>query len=214
MSVYDEQPSFAIDAAMGEAYRTDLEAVLGSLSTYQQVLDLGAGTGIFTAFLAPWVSTIMGVDRAAESLAHAQHRVPAGQFAVADLESPGIATHCGAPTVRFDLVTARYVIHELADPIATFTAWKPLLAPGGHLVLIENCWQRTDWGWSDWGKRSDHLPLACTQTWATAVYCVQAAGLQVTAARWMQTVNRLEQMHLMTGFRLYVIVATMATDSD
>ena len=82
-----------------------------------------------------------------------------------------------------------------------------VLAPGGKVLLIENAWIRTDWGWSDWGKRTDQLPLACTQTWATAAYCLQKAGFTVSAYSWMHHTNQVEETRLIDDFRLYIIVA-------
>jgi ubiquinone/menaquinone biosynthesis C-methylase UbiE len=202
MAVYDDQPGFVISPDVAVAYKHDIEAVLGSFSQYQSALEPGCGSGIFTAFLAAQGLSIVGIDRSETQLKEARERLPEVEFQLADLAADAmIAEH------RFDLITTRYVIHELADPIATFTSWKDLLKPNGRVLLIENAWIRTDWGWSDWGKRTDHLPLACTQTWATAAYCLQKAGFTVSACSWMDHTNQLEETRLTDGFRLYIIVA-------
>ncbi len=116
--------------------------------------------------------------------------------------------HACAPPGGFDLIASRYAIHELSDPLAAFRCWEGLLGAQGRLALIENCWQRQDWGWSDWGRHTDDLPLACTQSWATAVYLLRQAGWRVAHAGWMHAVNALEDTRLMSGHRLYLIVAT------
>jgi len=204
-----EQPGFRIDAAGRPAYREDLEAALGPLAAFRRIIDLGAGTGVFSELLASAGATVIGVDRDQVALDQARLRVPQGRFVVADVEDPALPQRWSAQDERFDLVAARYAIHELSDPVATFGVWKQLLRPQGRIVLLENCWQRRDWGWSDWGRRSDQLPLACTQTWATAAYCLRLAGLQVARCSWMHSVNQLEDLRIVAGFRLYVIVATL-----
>jgi SAM-dependent methyltransferase len=202
MADYDNQPGFSISDAVAEAYRQDIESVLGSFSQYQTTLEPGCGSGIFTAFLAAQGLSIVGIDRNESQLEAAHERLPEVEFQVADFALDAIDYKH-----RFDLIATRYVIHELADPIATFASWKDLLTINGKVMLIENAWIRTDWGWSDWGKRTDHLPLACTQTWATSAYCLQKAGFTVSACNWMHHTNQLEETRLLDGFRLYMIVA-------
>ncbi len=209
MTTAREQPGFRIDAAGEHAYRVDLEAELGPIAAYQRSIDLGAGTGIFSEFLASTGTAVIGIDRDQSAIEQARLRVPQGRFVVDNIEDPALPQRWSALDERFDLVAARYAIHELSDPITTFGVWKQLLRPEGRLVLIENCWQRRDWGWSDWGHRSDQLPLACTQTWATAAYCLRTAGLQIVRCTWMNSVNRLEDLRIVTGFRLYMIVARL-----
>lgn len=202
MADYDKQPGFSISETVADAYRRDIEAVLGSFSQYQTVLEPGCGSGVFTSFLAAQGLSIVGIDRNEAQLKEARERLPEVKFQMVDF-----ALDVMDDKHRFDLIASRYVVHELADPIATFTSWKDLLAPGGKVLLIENAWIRTDWGWSDWGKRTNHLPLACTQTWATAAYCLQKAGFTVSACSWMHHTNQLEETRLLDGFRLYIIVA-------
>ncbi len=202
MATYDESPGFAINGAVAEAYKHDIEVVLGSFSQYQTVLEPGCGSGAFTAFLAAQGLSITGIDRDEAQLETARERLPQMEFHMVDFASDSLVYK-----KQFDLIATRYVIHELADPIATFTSWKDLLKPGGKVLFIENAWIRMDWGWSDWGKRTDNLPLSCTQTWATAAYCLQKAGFTVSACSWMHHTNQLEETRLIDGFRLYIIVA-------
>lgn len=202
MAEYDEQPGFSISEAVAQAYKQDIEAVLGLFSQYQTVLEPGCGSGAFTTFLAAQGLSITGVDRSEEQLQTARARLPHMEFQMADFSLDSLDYK-----KRFDLIATRYLIHELADPIATFTSWKDLLKPGGKVMFIENAWIRTDWGWSDWGKRTDHLPLSCTQTWATAAYCLRKAGFTVSDCAWMHYTNQLEETRLLDSFRLYIIVA-------
>lgn len=210
MADYDEQPGFAIEPVSAAAYRVDIEAVLPSFGYSKRILELGCGSGVFTQFLIAQGMTVVGVDRNEAQLTEARQRLPETTFLAGDFEASVFVEQIQSVHLPFDLIATRYVLHELADPIETFRLWKRLLKPDGKLLLIENTWVRQDWGWSDWGKRTDQLPLACTQTWATAAYCLSKAGFNVTACAWMHHVNQLEEMRRVSGFRLYGITAELA----
>jgi ubiquinone/menaquinone biosynthesis C-methylase UbiE len=150
---------------------------------------------------------VIGVDRSEQQLAEARDRLSDNLFQKSDIEIAAAIDAIKAQFGLFDLAICRYVIHELSDPIEAFALWKRLLRPNGRLILIENAWTRSDWSESDWGKRTDVLPLACTQTWATAVYCLRKAGCSRVEARWMEQVNQLNTVRNVIGFRLYLIVA-------
>jgi SAM-dependent methyltransferase len=207
MAVYDDQPGFAIHPMTSDAYQADLEAVLKPLSQVLCVLELGCGSGIFTQFLVTQGVNVVGIDRDEAQLARARQSLPQTAFVEGDFESAEFIKQIQLAHQQFDLIATRYVIHELSDPIETFRAWKQLLTSNGRLLLIENAWIRQDWGWGEWGTRTNQLPLACTQTWATAAYCLQKAGYKVTACGWMHQVNQLEKMQLGSGFRLYYVTA-------
>ena len=169
MSMYTTHPGFAIDSRTEDAYRTDVGAALKAPLYGLRVLDLGCGSGTFSRFLEACGMRVTGIDSDSEALKAARDHAQNAKFIRVDIESADEIARMLPAQHSFDLLAARYVIHELADPIETFQLWKRLLKPTGRLLLIENVWIRTDWGWGEWGKRSDHLPLACNQTWATAV---------------------------------------------
>ncbi|MEM9950311.1 MAG: class I SAM-dependent methyltransferase [Chloroflexota bacterium] len=208
---YDNQPGFAIDANAKQAYQSDIETLIGSLSNYENVIELGCGSGVFTQFLMSNVQRIVGADKNTNQF---KKRLPDVRFIHADFTSQQFIDEMIEREQSFDLIITRYVIHELVDPIETFLLWKSLLSYGGRMLLIENTWIRDDWGWDDWGQRTDDLPLACTQTWATGAYCLRKAGFTVSKCEWMHSVNQLESTRQKTGFRLYAIVAEADTDSD
>lgn len=210
MASYDHHPGFYIDDAASIAYKVDLETAVGRPFSGGKLLELGCGSGGFTTFLVSLGASVTGIDKNEEHLSQARQTLPNAAFFSGDIESLDFAETLTTTHGTFDCLIARYVIHELTDPIETFNLWKQVLNPGGKLILIENCWVRSDWGWSEWGKRSDQLPLACTQTWATAAYCLKKAGLTVSACQWMNAVNQLENTRMVSGFRLYIIVADIS----
>lgn len=177
MTDYEEHPGFLMDTAASSAYQADLEAALGNPLRKKRTLEMGCGSGSFTKFLSSQGLYVTTVDSNEAQLAHARHTLPGVEFIAGDIESSNFASTLIATHGLFDLLIACYVIHEMYDPIDTFRSWKPLLAPNRKIILIENCWVRSDWGWNEWGKHSNELPLACTQTWATAAYCLKKGRL-------------------------------------
>ncbi len=95
-------------------------------------LDLGTGTGqtlevVHAAFPRArlWAS-----DVSAAMLQHAARKVPAAQFAVADLTS-----YLAGLTERFDLITAVGCLELVGDLMSVLPKLMRHLNPGGHLAL-------------------------------------------------------------------------------
>lgn len=208
MAIYDGDPGFFIDELASEAYTLDLAIPLAGLPDQPRVLELGCGSGGFTKWLYARGMHVVGIDSSETQLSEARQHFSDGNFYQCDIENNSEVEPFASAHDPFDLLITRYVIHELTDPIETFSLWKKLLIPTGKLVLIENAWVRSDWGLGEWGKRTDHLPLACTQTWATAAYCLKKAGYRVIESRWMNRLNALEPMAT-HDFRLYCIGAEL-----
>jgi 2-polyprenyl-3-methyl-5-hydroxy-6-metoxy-1,4-benzoquinol methylase len=95
------------------------------------VLELGAATGYFTAYLHSLGCTIdvVEIDAAAadEARRHARRTV------VADLESGGWVDELGG--ARYDAIVCADVIEHLRDGDALLARLRPLLADGGELLL-------------------------------------------------------------------------------
>jgi 2-polyprenyl-3-methyl-5-hydroxy-6-metoxy-1,4-benzoquinol methylase len=95
------------------------------------VLELGAATGYFTAYLHSLGCTIdvVEIDAAAadEARRHARRTV------VADLESGGWVEALGG--ARYDAIVCADVIEHLRDGEALLARLRPLLADGGELLL-------------------------------------------------------------------------------
>jgi SAM-dependent methyltransferase len=202
----------AIPAEAEELYRQDLRDVLGPFGEYKSVLEIGAGTGLFTRLLGRWgCKGITGIDISGEMLAVAKSTIPDGQFKAVTTESdPELF-----PAESFDLIISRQLICHLIDPIRVFECWRRWLKPCGKIAVIDGFWTRADWGSPS--SRSARLvedrPLSCTQTSATASYLLERANLMIQHRRMMTRVNDFAKAHYRIGqtrepiFR-YVIVAT------
>lgn len=123
------------DAAAGAEVALLGDLGLGSRSL---VVDLGAGTGQFTAAVAPACARVVAVDVSPVMLAVLRARIAAAALTNVEPVEAGFLTyaHAGVPA---DVVYSRYALHHLPD------AWKAvalsrirsMLRPGGVFRLSD-----------------------------------------------------------------------------
>ena len=102
----------------------------------QRVLDVGSGTGYLLRQLAaraPDAVELLGVDAAAEMVRVAQ--APAADPRIRF--RAGTAEHLPAADGTFDLVVSTTSFDHWADQEAGLRECARVLAPGGHLVLVD-----------------------------------------------------------------------------
>ncbi|MBS3958392.1 MAG: class I SAM-dependent methyltransferase [Xanthomonadaceae bacterium] len=102
------------------------------LAQGRRVLDAACGEGYGAALLAGVAASVLGVDLAAEAVAHARtrYRHPRLRFAVDD------ATRlAGVADASIDLVVSFETLEHLADHDGLLAAFARVLAPGGLLLL-------------------------------------------------------------------------------
>lgn len=101
------------------------------------VVEMGCGTGANLPFLRRQVGptgTVVGLDFTRPVLERARHRTAADEnvhVIRGDATQPPVS---GDGTV--DAVLATFVVGMLEDPAGAVDDWCELLAPGGHLVLV------------------------------------------------------------------------------
>ena len=159
-----------------------------------RIIEIGAGTGGTTTYLAPAIAgrnvEYTYTDVSALFTARAQERFaeyPFFRYAVLDIEKPAAAQ--GFAPESFDIVIAANVLHATADLRATVDNVRRMLAPSGLLVLIEGTRPER---WVD-------LTFGMTEGW----WKFQDSSLRpehalLTRAQWMEL---LEQ----EGFRAAVV---------
>ena len=121
--------------------RADLIISAGGLRPGRTVLEVGCGTGLFTAHFAATGARIVAVDISPELLAKAiarqlpADRVKFEQRRAESLERSDPAFREWAPE-GFDAIIGSSVLHHLDIPAAIATC-QELLAPGGRMVFAE-----------------------------------------------------------------------------
>jgi SAM-dependent methyltransferase len=97
------------------------------------VLDVGCGSGFFTAFYLGRGATVTGVDIAPTSVERLQQRHPGSRFILSDVSEVALDQ-------RYDLVNAFDVLYHIVDDAQWERALLNLagaVAPGGRLLLTD-----------------------------------------------------------------------------
>lgn len=114
----------------------------GKLGPNHQVLDLGCGTGMITEYIAEQTGACLwGIDTMPEAIRQAQTRT-AGKpitYEVADMSALDF------PPATFDTIIALDALY-FTDLDATIAGLKPLLSPGGQMLIYYNLilWNEAD----------------------------------------------------------------------
>lgn len=135
------QKFFASAAGQWDLVRDDLfgrdflsSSLLSLLDDTWVVGDLGCGTGLATAALAPHVGKIIGVDASEEMLGAARSRLAAlknVEWRTGALEALPIKD------CTLDAAVLMLVLHHVPSPAAALTEALRVLKPGGRVLIVD-----------------------------------------------------------------------------
>ncbi|MFR9728347.1 class I SAM-dependent methyltransferase [Saccharopolyspora sp. MS10] len=111
-----------------------------------RVLDVGTGTGFLSTLLAELGHEVTAIDPSPAMLGYAREEARRREVRVRFAECGG---HDVRELGRFDLVSARYVLWTLPEPVRALRAWRDVLEPGGALLLADGVWH----GWRHDARR-------------------------------------------------------------
>jgi SAM-dependent methyltransferase len=94
-----------------------------------RVLDLGCGSGIFTALLAEWGADVCGIDASETLVEIAKREHPGIEFVSGDAAALPYAD------AEFDIVSSSLVAHYFEDLTPLFTDVARVTKPGGRFVF-------------------------------------------------------------------------------
>lgn len=120
------------------AYRARLERVRTYISGFENVLEIGCGTGTTALWHAPHVGTMVATDLSEKMIGIAQAKAQAQgvsnvRFATGTLHDPGLQLG------SFDAVMAFNVLHLIQDVPAALRRVHELLKPGGLFISKTPC---------------------------------------------------------------------------
>ena len=124
------------DSVRGELFGSDSEMfpLFGLLDPTATLGDLGAGTGHFTAHVAPFVGRVVAVDASDEMLEAAHDRLdgtPNVDLRRGDLEDLPINDG------ELDVAVLLLVLHYVVDPPTILKEARRALKPGGRLIVVD-----------------------------------------------------------------------------
>jgi ubiquinone/menaquinone biosynthesis C-methylase UbiE len=139
------------------------------------VLDVGAGTGLFAVALARWslASTVVAIDASPAMLAHADRHENV-RYLTADAAALPLAD------ARFDLAVLSRVIHHLPDRRRAGAELKRVLRPGGAAVVRTTVRERLDSIVYEYWPELRALDAGRFPSESEIITDFTAAGLQVT----------------------------------
>ena len=124
------------DSLRDDLFGADSELLpfFGLLDPTWTVADLGAGTGHFSARVAPFVERVIAVDGSEEMLDTARRRVDD----VANVElRRGELEQLPLCDGEVDLAVLLLALHYVVEPAAVMREASRVLAPGGRLVIVD-----------------------------------------------------------------------------
>jgi SAM-dependent methyltransferase len=196
--------------------------LVAAVGTGARVLDVGCSSGYLAEPLSLRGCTVVGVELDPEAAREAERWCE--RVVVGDLETMELPFEPGS----FDVVVCGDIVEHLRDPGAALTRLRPLLRPGGQLVvstpnianwamrlsLLAGRWQYTDRGILD--RTHTHL-----FTRRTLVETIERAGYAVTGVDWsvpvpgdsdaLDAVGRLVGMLRPTLFAYQWVVTAQTT---
>lgn len=190
-----------------EAWSVDIRAA-ADLQAGHKVLEVGAGTGVFSRLLAEWGCHVVGLDSSEAMLTEAHKRLPPLMARQIDFRSGDTHQQNLFEPQTFDWIVSRYLVNHLHDPWLVFQNWKHWLRANGRVLIIEGLWPRSDWGDDD---LVDTLPLSCLQTRATVAYLLEKAALTIQSNVWLERVNAYFATQGNSVSRFYMVIAQKIT---
>jgi len=114
--------------------RADLAALPALFDSHWIVGDLGCGTGMLSAVLAPHVAHVHAVDASPAMLAAATARL--GRLANVTV-TEGALEALPLPDASLDVAVLMLVLHHVADPSRALAEVHRVLRPAGRLLLVD-----------------------------------------------------------------------------
>lgn len=126
---YDRWYATSAGRSHDRAQKRDVRHLLQTASHGERLLDVGCGTGHWTAMFAEMGYQVTGVDLSPEMIEVARERVPGCSFRVADA--------CELPfgDGSFDVVAAMATLEFMPDPSAAVREMVRCVRPGGRLLI-------------------------------------------------------------------------------
>lgn len=123
---------------LGKPIPPTLERTVQAVAGAHSVLEVAAGTGLFTIAVAPTVTRLVATDYAQSMVDELRKRTAAHGLTNVECEQADLNA-LKYPPASFDVVLAANVLHLVPDLPGALSALKAVLRPGGRLIAPTFC---------------------------------------------------------------------------
>ena len=128
---WDTPARIELAQAVGEAVLRQVP-----LTKKMDVLDYGAGTGLLSLYLLPYVRSVTAMDSSSAMVEVIRKKSVAAQLPQLkplrhDLEQDGLFAQ------QFDLIVSAMVLHHIMDTEGVIHQLRQMISPGGYCCLID-----------------------------------------------------------------------------
>lgn len=126
------------DPAKVERARAVAEAIVAAvpLTASTRLFEYGAGTGLVSEALGGHVGAITLADTSAGMREVMEQKVAGGALPGARIWALDLSSDV-PPAEQFDLIVTVMALHHIAEPDPVLAGFASLLAPGGHLCIVD-----------------------------------------------------------------------------
>jgi ArsR family transcriptional regulator len=139
--LFQEVPSDSAPSQVGSVHLAHLAALSPLLPSTRLAVDVGTGEGVVLDVLAPLFKRVLAVDRSPAQLARCARRVAERGFHHVSLLQGSPEDVAVLERVHSaggaDLVFASRVLHHASRPGQVILSLVKLLAPSGHLIVVD-----------------------------------------------------------------------------
>lgn len=134
----DRAATWDDDPAKRDRARQAADAIRAAvpLAPTTRLLEYGAGTGLVSETLRPFVGPITLADTSAGMRDVLAQKIAAGRLTDARVWDVDLATDA-PPDDEFDLIVTVMALHHVGDIPTVLGRFKDLLAAGGHLCVVD-----------------------------------------------------------------------------
>lgn len=173
--------------AEAEVERAMLE--LAGEGPFERMLDVGTGTGRLLEMFAPFAQRAVGIDLSRDMLAYARANLEKAGLDNCQVRQGDLFNLRFEPQ-SFDFITIHLVLHFLDDPARAVREAARLLAPGGHLLIVDFAPHELEFLREEHAHRRLGFSLDQVGRW------IEASGLELRDTRELASPNGGEERPL------------------
>ncbi len=203
-SRYESEAEHQLVEGEAELWQSAL-AKFGIGMAGQRVLDVGAGTGLFSRLVAERGCHVTALEPSLAMIEEGRARcaaVAASGHRVAFVHGDTL-DGAAFPAHGFDWIVSRQTLCHLTSVDEVVANWRRWLRPGGGLFLTDGFWPREAWSHDELCAQ----PFAAVKDLSDLCLWLANASFEIDCAEEMMELNALRERRFDKSCRRYLLVA-------